>query len=1175
MSQYRTLKELAKQSIVLLDGAMGTMIQQSALTNEDFRLNAEISAPGCNEILNLSRPDLIYEIHLAYLEAGCHILETNTFGANTVSLQEYGLTDLQYELNRSAVEIALAAIEAYREHSDSRPLFVAGVMGPTSKAASFSSDVEDPTFRELDFAAFVDLYEQQASALLEGGVDILLIETVFDALVAKAALLGAQKSMNKLNKSVPIMVSATFSDASRRTLGGQTVEAFVDTMASFNLFSLGLNCSTGAKEMIPLIRELSKSSPFLLSAHPNAGFPDQNGLYQQSPQALRSLLEPLMQEGLLNIVGGCCGTTAAHIAALSQAAAKYTPRALLPKESRLRLSGLESLHKEGLIIVGERTNVAGSRRFARLVRERKDDELLHIARSQVAAGAQMLDICVDDPLLDAPIEMVRLIRLFSSDPAIASVPFMLDSSDWAVIEKGLQELQGRGVVNSISLKEGEKLFVQKAKHIASMGAAMVVMLFDEKGQADTFERKIEIAQRVWDLLVTSKVCDSSSIIVDANVLSIATGLDEHDGYAKSFIDALAWMKTHLIGVNTSAGVSNLSFSFRGNDSFREAIHAIFLQYAVQAGLDMALVHPGSLIEPDTLDPQMRKVITRAILAQGDVKKSRTELIQWAQKSGKKEASTPVKEQQWRLLSPEKRVTHALIVGENSYLAQDLKELETTAAVELIEGPLMEGMAQVGSLFAKGELFLPHVVRSARVMKQAVDILSPRLHEDQKRGTKAGTIVLATVQGDVHDIGKNIVSLVLQCNNLEVIDAGVMVPASQILKLAQQHKADLVGLSALITPSLKEMAQVCTLFEQNGMKIPILIGGATTSVEHTARKLEPCYPKKVFHATDASSAVVAALNLLSANRATYKESVQQAYRFFTDAPTAKENLLTLNLAREKRFVKHEPAPVAKAYGIHQIEDVALTELIPLINWPMLCRFWRVPHSSEEGVRLISDAKKLLAQPHIMKVFNSSIKAVVGLFEARRSGFESIEVLAPQKMEFHFLRSQRADQSGLCRSLADYIHPEKTDTIGFFAATSALELQPLLHKYTQANDEYSALLVQSLADRLVEALSHYLHHYLQNSLWGFGNVPSIRPAIGYPSDPDHRHKESLFALLDVQKRTGIQLNSSFAMSPSASVCGYYFVGQGCDYFSLGELEEEQKELYAQKQGLDVAQLAFEEV
>ena len=1135
------LQNLLQERIVLLDGAMGTMLQK-------ISLEAEGATFACNELLNLTHPALIMQIHRDYLEAGADIIETNTFGANRLALQEFQLERQVYDINLAACKVARRAVE------EAQRGYVAGVIGPTGKMASLSSNVEDLAYREVTFDDFEEIYREQIEALIDGGVDVLLIETVFDTLVAKAALFAAYSVMDERSVTLPVMVSVTLSDQSGRTLSGQTLAAFVETLSGYPLFSLGLNCSTGAQEMLPFIRELAQISPFLTSAHPNGGFPDHNGRYTQSPQEFAQLLKPLLEEGLLNIVGGCCGTTPSHIASLREVASKGKRREAKQTCPTLRLSGLETLEKHNsLIIVGERTNVAGSRKFARLIREKKYTEALAIAKDQIDKGAHLIDICMDDPLLDSAQEMTTFLRLCASEPEISRLPFVVDSSSWETIVASLKEIQGRCIVNSISLKEGEDAFLDKARFITKMGAAIMVMCFDEKGQGDTFERKCAIAHRSYKLLLENKICEPASIIFDPNVLAIATGIAEHDAYGADFIKATKWIKENLPGVSVSGGLSNLSFAFRGNNSLREAIHAVFLE---EAALDMAIINPAAPLDTALFPTEVVQVIKRVLSPSGDKVKHREELIALALKKfdiTHKELSEV--NLAWRNLPVEERLTEALVKGEDAFLEQDLAECLTQSPVELIEGPLLRGMERVGSLFAKGEFFLPQVVRSARVMKRAVDLLEPRLLATSGlKGNQRGTVLLATVKGDVHDIGKNIFALVLECNNFKVIDLGVMVEGPKILEKAIEHKATIVGLSGLITPSLAEMGKVCTLFKEAGMKIPLLIGGATTSETHTALRLSPLY-NLVVHAKDASDGALCALALSGNEQGAFLQKKRERYAKLAEEWATKERpLLPFSEAITKRFVKKKSAPQAQNYGLFTIDEIDLDAVLPFVNWAMVASAWRVPLKSKEGQKVIKEAQELLDSREVREVLESSLAAVIGLFRVEAHDEHSFTLLDAQGKPslFRFLRSQKPDREGYCRCLADYVNQHNSDTVGLFVATAALRVKALVMKM----DTYKGLLLTMVSDRLAEALSSWLEEQLKSRWWGFGEVPSIRPAVGYPMAPDHMQKKQIFELLEAEERIKVALSGNYAMIPTASVCGFYFVGEGLSYFNIEAVTTDQK-------------------
>ena len=1163
MSRTEYLKSLLSQRIVLLDGAMGTMIQSQGLTMEDFTFE-EITAYGCNEVLNLTRGEVIFSIHQQYLEAGSDIIETNTFCANAFNLAEYGLGDQVRTINQAACEIAREAAADF-EADNERYAFVAGVLGPTNRSLSFSPKVEDPAYRQSDFSDFHAMYLEQARALVQGGVDLLLIETVFDTLAAKSAILACQDAMEEENRTIPIMVSVTFSDQSQRTLSGQTLQAFVTSLSSFNLFSLGLNCSTGPEEMLPFIEQLDAICPFFVSAHPNAGFPDKEGRYALSPEVMAAQLSRCIDEQRLNILGGCCGTTPAHIAALKGATLQAKGRIKPQKEQRLKLSGLDdiSLDEHSLLVIGERTNVAGSRKFARLIKEEKWEEALAIARGQVKDGAQVLDVCMDASLLDAKTSMRSFLRHVASDPSVSKAAIMIDSSDWSVIEEALGEVQGRGIVNSISLKEGEQIFIQHAKQVSSHGHAMVVMLFDEEGQAATYERKMAIANRSFELLKASGIKEQD-IIFDANVLSIATGIEEHDTYARDFILATRALKKLYPLCHTSGGVSNLSFSFRGNEAIRTAMHAVFLSLA---DLDMAIINPASLIAVESLDEKTRILIQKALLAEDeDLSKTRADLITLALEMQEDE-KPQVKKADRKKRSAKERLFDAILAGDHSYLEQDLKELEGENPLSLVEGELMDGMKEVGRLFGLGKLFLPQVVRSARTMKLAVDILQPRIAEYLKHNSsesgnqKKPVAVMATVKGDVHDIGKNIVNLILRCNGFEVVDLGVMVPPEAIWEAALSHKADLVGLSGLITPSLKEMEAVIKLFEKKGSSIPIFVGGATTSEIHTAVKLSVLYSEAVIQTKDASAMALAAKQVVGPQSLTYKNQIRTAYQQLRDAhelPVKAKAASGYEQSLTKSTQKQQGSKASR-YGVFTKADFALKNLLAHINWHMYCAAWKVPFDSREGRTLVEEAKALLGKPEICALFEHGCSIVYGLFPASS---DRLEVRVGES-SFYFLRDE---QSGLC--IADMIATD--DTVGLFVSTSSLTLAPYLEKLEAEGNTMQLFSLKLLADRLAEVLAQTAENLLKQ-LWGHDELSFIRPAPGYPSWNDHSEKQTLFSLLQATEHIGVRLTENFAMDPPSSVCGMLIGGESLRYFALKQISEEQYSLYAKRKGVSTQALA----
>ncbi len=1165
MNRQEYLHKILNERIAILDGAMGTMIQAEGLDSDDFTLDGK-TAVGCNEFLNLSRGDVIFGIHTAYLEAGSDIIETNTFCANAFNLEEYGLSHDVVAINQAGCEIAREAAADF-ESSHEGYAFVAGVIGPTNRGLSFSSNVDDPSYRQSDFSSFKAMYTQQAEVLLDGSVDLLLIETAFDTLVAKSAIMGCLDAMQTKDRKVPLMVSVTFSDQSGRTLSGQTLEAFVISLTPFPLFSLGLNCSTGPSEMLPLIRKLSELAPFYISAHPNAGFPDKEGIYNLTPLQMARDLEPILAEGRLNIIGGCCGTTPEHIKVLAKVVQGKPVHIQHERKHTLLLAGLEacSVPSDRLLVIGERTNVAGSRKFARLIQENKWEEALSVARTQIEEGADVIDLCMDASMLDAQSSMVTFLRHMGSDPSVSRVPTMVDSSDWSVIERALQEIQGRGIVNSISLKEGEEKFLERAKLIASYGSAMVVMLFDEQGQADSYERKIAIAKRSYNLLLLAGI-RAEDIIFDPNVLTIATGLDESDTYARDFLQAVSWIKKNLPHCHTIGGISNLSFSFRGNNALRNDMHALFLDLSE---LDMGIVNPAVSRDVQAIEPRNRDIITRALLAGGDDLPSvRRELIDLALESSSEKGSKvttisgkihqETRADEWKSLPPRERLVQAVLKGENNFLEKDLASLSEEDPLSLVEGPLMDGMKEVGVLFGKGKLFLPQVVRSARTMKMAVDILQPRITtflESSKAilgNHKKKIAVIATVKGDVHDIGKNIVSLILTCNNFEVIDLGVMVPKETILASAVENHADLVGLSGLITPSLREMASVIRLFEENGCTIPIFVGGATTSELHTAVKLSPLYRGSVIQTKDASAmALTAQLAVGEGRENFFSEHAEQTLRLVHK--DQREKIAPPNFDYASVLAKQEQkrsGTKAKKYGVFVLNDFSLPVLAEKINWKMYCSAWKVPFASEEGQKLILEAKALLEKKEIQNLFSSGCKVVCGLFPAQSDRLE-VQV---GSASFFFLRNE---ERGF--SLADAI--AKDDTVGLLVASSALELGQYMK---QADEGFAHLALQMLADRLAEVLADEAEAFLREK-WGCSCSSFIRPAPGYSSWSDHSEKRTLFDLLRAEENIGVHLTENFAMDPASTVCSMLIGGEDLRYFSIGKVSEAQLALYAQKKGI----------
>ncbi len=1209
------IQEELKKHVLVLDGAMGTMIQRYKLEEEDYRgerfKDSKILLKGDNDLLNLTQPGIIRSIHREYLEAGADIIETNTFNGTRISQSDYGLESVVYEINFEAARLASEAAVEFTASNPEKPRYVAGAMGPTNKTASMSPEVNDPGFRNVSFDLLVDNYFEQASALLDGGADILLVETIFDTLNAKAALFAINKIVEERKKKggssqkIPVMVSGTITDASGRTLSGQTLEAFFTSIKHIDLLSVGLNCSMGAEQIRPHLAELSKLAPFNVSVYPNAGLPNQFGEYDESPHKMAGHIKDFLDHQYANIVGGCCGTTPDHIREIAALAQKAQVRKLPPKIHVTELSGLEPVKIEkskNFINIGERTNVSGSRKFARLIREQKYEEALEVARHQVDAGAQILDVNMDDGMLDAEKEMVRFLNMLASEPEIARLPIMIDSSKWEVIEAGLKCIQGKGIVNSISLKNGEEEFLEHARKIKAYGAAAVVMAFDEEGQASTYERRIEICKRAYDLLTQQVDFPPEDIIFDPNILAIGTGMDEHNNYAVDYINATRWIKENLPYVKVSGGVSNLSFSFRGNNAVREAIHSVFLYHAIHAGMDMGIVNPALLQIYDEIPSDLRTLAEDVVLNR---RKDATErLLAYADKMKNKAASQHIKDDAWRKEPVGKRLEHALVKGITEFIDQDVEEArqQYSRALDVIEQPLMQGMNIVGDLFGEGKMFLPQVVKSARVMKKAVAYLQPFIEAEKQEGdSNAGKVVLATVKGDVHDIGKNIVGVVLSCNNYEVIDLGVMVPTEKILKTAKKEHADVVGLSGLITPSLEEMVVVANEMKRQGFDIPLLIGGATTSSIHTAVKIAPGYDHPTIHVRDASKVTGVLSKLLSPReRQNYVEEIAKSYekmRTDHEGRQQQKKYISLQAARENRFKTnwsavniHQPNLIGNRY----FEDYSLDELRPYIDWTFFFHAWKMngkfpaifddPVKGEEARKIYKDAQQMLEQLISEKWLKA--KGVVGIYPAQAES-DSVEVFSAEHQPlktFHFLRNQEEKKEGfpnLC--LSDFIAPKSsgvTDYLGFFAVTTGHGIEKHIKAFEADHDDYSAIMLKVLADRLAEAFAEKLHADVRKEIWGYApdenmeikeilreKYRGIRPAPGYPACPEHSEKESVFDLLDVKAKTGISLTENYAMAPAASVCGYYFAHPDAQYFNVGGLLPDQLKDYAKRKDLSV--------
>ena len=1213
MSRTQLLQDAITRRILILDGAMGTMIQGYNLTDADYRGERFADWPhdikGNNDLLSLTRPDVIREIHEKYLAAGADILETNTFNAQRISLADYHMGDLTREINLASAKLAREAVDKFS--TTDRPRFVAGILGPTSKTASMSQDVNDPGARGVTFDELVEIYTEQIDALIEGGVDMLMVETIFDTLNAKAALFAIEQFFDAHPDSrLPVMISGTITDASGRTLSGQTTEAFWNSVRHVKPFSVGLNCALGPRQMRAFVAEMARVAGCYVSTHPNAGLPNAFGAYDETPKQMADAVREWGESGFLNILGGCCGTTPEHIQAMADAVANLPPRALPEVQSCLRLSGLEPFNVcpgSLYVNVGERTNVTGSRAFAKMILEGRYDDALSVARQQVENGAQVIDINMDEGMLDAKAAMVRFLNLVASEPDIARVPIMIDSSKWEVIEAGLKCAQGKCIVNSISMKEGEDKFRHEAKLAMRYGAAVVVMAFDELGQADTFARKIEICERAYKVLVHDVGFPAEDIIFDPNIFAIATGIEEHANYAVDFINATRWIKQNLPHAKVSGGVSNVSFSFRGNDHVREAIHTVFLYHAIQAGMDMGIVNAGMLGVYDALNPELRDLVEDVVLNRRPDAGDR--LVEAAGKfSGQKREDT--EDLAWRDAPVEARLSHALVKGITSHIVEDTEEarLKVDHPLKVIEGPLMAGMNVVGDLFGAGKMFLPQVVKSARVMKQAVAHLMPYIEATKAAGgaQNNGKIIMATVKGDVHDIGKNIVGVVLQCNNYEVIDLGVMVPADKILDTAEKENADLVGLSGLITPSLEEMASIAKEMQRRGMKQPLMIGGATTSRAHTAVKIEPNYSQPVVWVPDASRAVGVASTLLSRDlREAYVAEVKADYAKIREQHAGRgeaRKLLPLQTARA-RGLKTDwntyTPPVPKQLGVQVLRDFDLAEIAAVIDWTPFFQTWelagRYPKIlkdevvGEEATKLFADAQAMLKQIIDEKWLTAN--GVFGLFPANTVGHDDIEIYTDElrtrtHMTWHNLRQQMEkplDRPNLC--LADFIAPKETgvaDYIGGFAVTAGGgRFDEKLAEFEKTHDDYNAILFKALADRLAEAFAEKLHQKVRQEYWGYAadeglsneelideKYRGIRPAPGYPACPEHTEKGPLFELLNATQNTGLVLTESFAMWPASAVSGFYFSHPQASYFAVAKIGRDQVEDYAKRKGWDLS-------
>ncbi|MEZ9364207.1 methionine synthase [Vibrio sp. 10N.286.49.E11] len=1202
---------LLKQRILLIDGGMGTMIQDYKLEEQDYRgerfADWHSDLKGNNDLLVLTQSKLIKDIHMEYLEAGADILETNTFNATTIAMADYDMESLSEEINFAAAKLAREAADEWTAKTPDKPRFVAGVLGPTNRTCSISPDVNDPGYRNVSFDELVEAYSESTRALIKGGSDLILIETIFDTLNAKACAFAVESVFEEVGIALPVMISGTITDASGRTLSGQTTEAFYNALRHVKPISFGLNCALGPDELREYVGEMSRISECNVSAHPNAGLPNAFGEYDLSPEDMAEHVKEWAESGFLNLIGGCCGTTPEHIRQMAEAVEGVTPRQLPDLPVSCRLSGLEPLTiaKESLFVnVGERTNVTGSARFKRLIKEELYDEALSVAREQVENGAQIIDINMDEGMLDAEACMVKFLNLCASEPEISKVPVMVDSSKWEVIEAGLKCIQGKGIVNSISLKEGKEKFVEQAKLVRRYGAAVIVMAFDEVGQADTRERKVEICTNAYNILVDEVGFPPEDIIFDPNIFAVATGIDEHNNYAVDFIEAVGDIKRDLPHAMISGGVSNVSFSFRGNNYVREAIHAVFLYHCFKNGMDMGIVNAGQLEIYDNVPEDLRDAVEDVVLNRRDDSTERlldmaTEYLERA--VGKVEDKSAL---EWRTWPVEKRLEHSLVKGITDFIVEDTEEARVNASrpIEVIEGPLMDGMNVVGDLFGEGKMFLPQVVKSARVMKQAVAHLEPFINASKEVGATNGKILLATVKGDVHDIGKNIVGVVLQCNNYDIIDLGVMVSCEKILKVAKEENVDIIGLSGLITPSLDEMVHVAKEMERQGFKLPLLIGGATTSKAHTAVKIEQNYSEPVVYVNNASRAVGVCTSLLSDElKPAFVEKLDIDYDRVRDQHNRKKprtKPVTLERARANKVAidwdAYTPPAPAKP-GVHIFNDFDVATLRQYIDWTPFFMTWSLvgkypaildhEEVGEEAKRLFKDANDLLDRVEKEKLLEA--RGMCAMFPANSVG-DDIEVYTDESRTevlkvLHNLRQQTEKPKGFNYCLSDYIAPKesgKADWIGGFAVTGGIGERELADEYKAKGDDYNAIMIQAVADRLAEAFAEYLHKEVRKDIWGYSpdenlsnddlireKYQGIRPAPGYPACPEHTEKGTLWELMDVEKAIDMSLTTSYAMWPGASVSGMYFSHPDARYFAIAQIQQDQVDSYADRKGWDM--------
>jgi 5-methyltetrahydrofolate--homocysteine methyltransferase len=1208
--------DLLAKRILFLDGAMGTMIQRHKLGEADYRGERFADWPsdlkGNNDLLAITQPHIIADIHRQYLEAGADILETNTFNATRVAMADYGMQELAFEINVAAAKLARSIADEVTQQNPDKPRFVAGVLGPTNRTASISPDVNDPGFRNISFDALVDAYLESTRGLIEGGVDILLIETIFDTLNAKAAVFAVEQFFEQTGQRLPVMISGTITDQSGRTLTGQVTEAFYNSLRHARPVSIGLNCALGADQLRQYVEELSRISETHVSAHPNAGLPNEFGEYDESPQRMAKELADWAREGFLNIIGGCCGTTPDHIRAIVEAVSPHPPRRIPDIEPQCRLSGLEpcNIGPDSLFVnVGERTNITGSAVFKRLIMNGDYDAALEVARQQVENGAQIIDINMDEGMLESQQAMVRFLSLVAAEPDISRVPIMIDSSKWSVIEAGLKCIQGKGVVNSISLKEGEAEFIRHAQLVRRYGAAAIVMAFDEQGQADTRARKFEICARAYKILTEQVGFNPEDIIFDPNIFAVATGIEEHNNYGKDFIDATHDIKTRLPHALVSGGVSNVSFSFRGNNPVREAIHSVFLYHAIRNGMDMGIVNAGQLAIYEDIPDVLRERVEDVVLNRHpDATERLLEIAEQYRGDGK--AIEKADTQEWRGWEVKKRLEHALIKGIADFIEADTEEArqQATRPLDVIEGPLMDGMNVVGDLFGAGKMFLPQVVKSARVMKKAVAYLMPYMESEKGEVMQTnGTILMATVKGDVHDIGKNIVGVVLACNSYEVIDLGVMVSADTILKTAQERNVDIIGLSGLITPSLDEMVHMAKEMERLGFELPLLIGGATTSQIHTAVKIDPQYHGAVVYVPDASRAVGVASTLLSGERNTeYVRELKAHYKDLREQRAIQQQerkLSSLNEARANRFVtdwSSYQATKPSFTGLKVFDDYPLGELVNYIDWSPFFKAWELsgrfpailddPTVGEEASKLYADANAMLKR--IVTEHWLQARAVIGLFPANTVGDDDIELYTDDSRSevltvLHTLRQQMSRRNQVPNlALADYIAPKESaieDYIGAFAVTTGIGIEDRVAQFEADHDDYNSILLKALADRLAEAFAERMHERVRREFWGYAAAENlsneelvkeeyrgIRPAPGYPACPDHTEKRTLWELIKPDHHAGMTITESYAMLPTASVSGFYFSHPEARYFGTGKIGRDQVEDYAKRKGMQVSEV-----